>query len=235
MKTLTATILENNSFVFEEKINGFHKDMSSFFFIEEIRSEELKIIKDKSTLDNCDWYKKYLESFSNTCKSTTYSALEKNSSLIILVQANDITEIQQLQSQILLIEEDRFFVKKYIIVYTSGSLAKIRENKTNAQLQSELNNQTAFLNILNNGFTSDNEDYILVLQLFIKLPFLVLNFSEDQFTTLLEKLKINLDDDYSTVQYLVNNGNEINQLDFLDPKESMEESINKLIKELNYD
>ncbi|MFP3595755.1 ABC-three component system middle component 1 [Chryseobacterium sp. SIMBA_029] len=226
MKTLIENILNNNGFVFKDEINGFHQENKSYFFIKEINSDILETVKSRESLNESEWYRAFLTQFNELCSKENFSAVEKNSSLIILVAAGDITVIEQLQSQILLIEEDQFYVKKYVIVYTENALEKNSGFVTNEQLQRAVNNKTIFQNILIKGFTQENEDYIVLLQIFIKLPFLALKFNEEEFITLGEKLKIKLEDHYTTYQELLSSYEQIENLDFL--SEESESEINNL-------
>ncbi|WP_449387140.1 ABC-three component system middle component 1 [Chryseobacterium lineare] len=233
MKTLIENILTNNDFVFNEDINGFHQENKSYFFIKEINSDTLETIKSRESLNESEWYRAFLAQFNELCSTENFSAVEKNSSLIILVNAVDIKVIEQLQSQILLIEEDQFYVKKYVIVYTENALEKNSDFVTNEQLQKAVNKKTIFQDILTKGFTQENEDYILLLQIFIKLPFLALKFNEEEFITLDEKLKIKLEDHYNTYQELLSSYEQIENLDFL--SEESESEINNLFTLLTND
>ena len=233
METLIKTILTNNSFVFNEEIHGFEKEKKSYFFTETITAEQLQEIKNKTFLNESEWYHEFLSQFNEACNKENYSALEKNSSLIILVNSSNITEIERLQSQILLIEEDQFYVKKYVIVYTSNALEKISDSISNEQLLTAVNNKTAFQSILSNGLTQEQEDYLLLLQVFIKLPFLSLKFNEEEFVTLSEKLNTVLVNDYSIFQKLLSSYEPIKNLDFLSTESESE--INNLLTLLTND
>lgn len=233
MKTLVQTILTNNYFVFEEQINGFQRENNSYFFFRTIGSDQLEEVKNRSTLNESTWYCEFLSHFNEVCSGSNYPALEKNSSLIVLVNSTSITEIERLQSQILLIEEDQFYVKKYVIVYTPNALEKISEFTSNEQLQIAVNNKAIFNHILSSGFTQECEDYILLLQLFIKLPFLTLKFSEDEFVTLPEKLNTDLGNDYSIFQQLLSSYIQFQDIDFLSLES--ESNINNLLKVLTND
>lgn len=213
MEKLIKNILISNDFSLNEAIGCFQKKDRSYFFIKSIESDHLEKIKNKSNLNESDWYRDFLTHFNEVCGDLNYPALEKNSSLIILVNSNDITAIESFQSQILLLEEDQFYVKKYVIVYTATALDKIIELTTNEQLQIEVNNKQKFKYIFENGFNIEQEDYILLLQLFIKLPFLTLEFNEHEFITLTEKLNVTLGTDYSLLNQL--DPDQIGDLDFL--------------------
>ncbi|MFN6074099.1 MAG: ABC-three component system middle component 1 [Fluviicola sp.] len=214
MESLINTIFYNNHFVFDESINGFNHDDKSYFFIRKIGADELEEIKNKNCLEDQTWHIEFLSNFNEKAKDPNFNSLEKNSSLLILVESSSINDIERLQSQILLIEEDQYYVKKYVIIYTPDALTKISNFATNSQLQSALNNRTSFQSISSNGYNKENEDYILLLQLFIKLPFLTLKFSEDEFVSLPEKLETNLGEDLLIFQQLLDSNEQLQNIDF---------------------
>ncbi|GAA4146989.1 hypothetical protein GCM10022216_32520 [Sphingobacterium kyonggiense] len=233
MEAIIKTILTNSNFIFNEEINGFQEENKSYFFVKTIGSDQLEKVKNKTLLNVSEWYREFLTHFNQSCSKENYPALEKNSSLIILVNSANITVIERLQTQILLIEEDQFYVKKYVIIYTPEALGKISNYTSNEQLQGAVNNKIAFQTILSNGFSQEQEDYLLLLQIFIKLPFLTLKFNEDEFITLEEKLKKKLDDDYSIFQELLKSDEQIRNLDFSSIESESE--INNLITLLTND
>lgn len=215
METLIRSILSNNEYTFDENIIGFHLEDKSYFFIKSIGADELEIINNKDSLKNQTWYSEFLSKFNEKSEEPHYKNLEKNGSLLILVNSSSISDIERLQSQILLIEEDQYYIKKYVIVYTSEALVKIANIASNEQLQMAINNRTSFQSLLTNGYSQENEDYILLMQLFIKLPFLTLKFSEDEFVSLPEKLKTALVNDYSIFQQLLILNEQLQNIDFL--------------------
>ncbi|WP_254527497.1 MULTISPECIES: ABC-three component system middle component 1 [unclassified Sphingobacterium] len=233
MEAIIKTILYNNNFIFNEEINGFQEESKSYYFVKKIDSDQLEQVRNKTILNESEWYREFLTHFNQSCSKENYPALEKNSSLIVLVNSANIAEIERLQTQILLIEEDQFYVKKYVIVYTSDALEKISNYTSNEELQGAVNNKIAFQNILSNGLSKEQEDYLLLLQIFIKLPFLTLKFNEDEFITLEEKLKKKLGDDYSIFQELLKSDEQIQNLDFSSIENESE--INNLLTLLTND
>jgi hypothetical protein len=233
METLINKILSNNHYILDEVINGYSHENKSYFFIRTIGGDELEEIKSKALLDEQTWYGAFVSEFKENTDKPNYFSLEKNSSLIVLVEASSINDIERLQSQILLIEEDQFFVKKYVIIYTRTALSKISNFTTNLQFLNAVNNRGAFQSILANGFNTDQEDFILLLQLFIKLPFLTLQFNEDDFISLHEKLINVLENDYSIFRQLIADQEQLLDIDFLSI--DSENEIDNLLTLLTYD
>ena len=184
-------------------------------------------------MENQTWYNEFLSNFNETAKDPNFNTLEKNSSLLILVESSSINDIERLQSQILLIEEDQYYVKKYVIIYTPTALSKISRLSSNEELLAALNSRISFQSILPNGFNPENEEYVLLLQLFIKLPFLTLKFPEDEYLSLQEKLGTTLESDFSIFQELINSYDQINKIDFVSVES--ETAINNLLTLLTND
>lgn len=103
----------------------------------------------------------------------------KNTSLIICIKVSTIKDdIEDIKNTIFKIEEDEYWFKKYVIIYTDKSLINLQENEHGTL---DFLNTQLFLQDLFDGFKKDiffNEMYFLVIQLFIKLPFLRVLFSE---------------------------------------------------------
>ena len=225
MEKLIKTILVNNGYetlILNDEINGFHLGDKSYFFLQTIGADELKEIKNKSSLQDCTWYRVFLSKFKDICQSNNYPPLEKNSAMLILVDSSSVSEMERLQSQILLIEEDQYFIKKYVIVYTPNSLSKISELSSNEQLQEAINNSTSFQSLLENGINDNIADYILLLQLFIKLPFLKLKFEEENFVSLPEKIQNVLGNNMSIYEQIQNSIEEFKGINFLTPESDTE-------------
>jgi hypothetical protein len=233
MESLINTIFNNNNFVFNESINGYNDESKSYFFIRKIGADELEEIKNKNCLSDQTWYIEFLSIFNENAKDPNFNSLEKNSSLLILVESSSINDIERLQSQILLIEEDQYYVKKYVILYTPRAFTYISGFSSNEELLAAVNNGTSFQSILSNGFNSENEHYVLLLQLFIKLPFLSLKFPEDEYVSLQEKLGTTLGSDFSIFQELINSHDQLNNIDFLTVESETE--INNLLTLLSND
>lgn len=222
MEKLINTILVNNGFSYNETINSFQFEDKAYFFTQTISSDKLEEIKNRSSLDKCEWYKSFLSDFNELCRKNEYPSLEKNSSLLILVESNSIEDLERLQSQILLLEEDQFFVKKYIIIYTATGLSKISELSSNEELQSRINNSQSFEKLMKDGLSQDLEEYLILLQLFIKLPFLKLKSEEDSFVDLQEKLKDALSTDLKVYEEVLASTGNLLKLDFLDMESDTE-------------
>lgn len=198
MKKLIESVLAEKQIT--KKVNnelfGFYEnDGAEFYFFLEIPLEQLVAIKTYTDFENNASYKLFKTEYDKILKEETYTAIEKNSSLTILVKGQEANDIEKYQQQILLLEEDEYFFKKYVIVYLEEAVASIKSLQTEGgieALQNLICNVSKFDQYSNYGFIQNISDYLLALQLFVKLPFLSLEFNEEDFHTLQEKLDQNL-------------------------------------------
>lgn len=98
--------------------------------------------------------------------------VEKNTSLIICVKVKNIKdEIGKIRNNILSIEEDDYWFKKYIIVYSDSSIPVITDIiDIKDYFNKLLLDNEVFTDYKNDIYL--NEGYFLTIQLFLKLPFL---------------------------------------------------------------
>jgi hypothetical protein len=233
MEQLIKNILTNNDFSYNEQIRGYELSDKSYFFIETIGIDQLEEIKSKNSLRDCTWYQVFISLFNETCGIPEYSSIEKNSALLILVECGSMENLNQFQAQILLLEEDQFFVKKYVFIYTTNALSKIPQTITNENLQVLVRNSPSFEIFRKNGIIDQIDDYIVVLQLFIKLPFLKLKFEDNDFVGLEEKLRISLTTDLTIYQNLIESFDDLKTVDFI--AEESDTDIDNLIASLGND
>lgn len=215
MKQLLNSIFEKHSIdKLPDGIDCFSYENKSFFFNININESELLSIKNtQSFYENKD-YENILESYKSLVNTSGISEIEKNSSLIITVKCEDLEALSKLQQQILLIEENEYFFKKYVILYTEESISELLKNPTIEFLQEKLNDSEKFNKFSDFGYSSDLMEYIVVVQLFIKLPFLKILFSQNEYLDLNNKLENSLEKDSIKFDRLIKYHNEINEIDF---------------------
>ena len=233
MEQLIKTILSNNGFSYNDQIEGYELPEKSYFFIQTIGIDQLEEIKSKNSLKDCTWYQNFLSSFNQTCNKAEYSAVEKNSSLLILVEGTSIQNLLLFQSQILLIEEDQFFVKKYVFIYTKTAVSKISPSITNNNLQDLVKDSNSFKIFRDHGAIDDINNYVVILQLFIKLPFLKLKFENNDFIGLEEKLRTSLTKDFTLYNQLTESHESLKIIDFL--SDESDAAIDTLTMLLSHD
>jgi hypothetical protein len=136
-------------------------------------------------------------------KSSDYynSAFNKNTTLIILQKASIIIE-EKTKRQIFEIEENPYIFKKYVIRYTIDQFKSLFKILPDVSINSmnQLINQLDF-EVFKENPTS--EDYIpLLINLFIKIPFLKVPFQEKELDNLTDVInqKINRSTTYQNIE-----------------------------------
>lgn len=199
----------------------------TFYFWINIEESRLRQFKNKDDYREDPNYKTVLEAYSKEVNAGEQHALEKNASLIVLVKCADISALTSLQQQILLMEEDEYFFKKYVILYTFDSISQLTSEIIVSYLRSKVNDPDKFNSFSTAGYTSELAEYLVVLQLFIKLPFLKLEHGDEKFTSLDQKIKLSLNDTQSFYDSLIEQSSDLLQIDFTDP--SHDDRINALV------
>jgi hypothetical protein len=112
--------------------------------------------------------------------------LEKNLSMLILLEVESLEQSQKINSFIYDIEEDPFDFKKYVLVYTQEQVSKLKSliGTMNGQVVSYinqfLNDSMKFSQFKRQEKSDDTLVYDLITKLFIKLPFLnIPNYQQD--------------------------------------------------------
>lgn len=226
---LESEYVENNN-----NISYFHRNNAAYFFTIRFSQENLQNIKSKDLLQENEAYNSLLTEFNKIVKEGSDIAIEKNSSLIILVECEDINALSNLQQQILLIEEDEYFFKKYVLLYTRESITNLHvSTPIIPHLITKLHNNSQFDLFAQQGANNEISEYIIVLQLFIKLPFLKLDFENQDFKTLDQKIIESLGGDSELFISLIDKLEVIERLDFT--QSDAEEGITNLISSLPND
>lgn len=117
---------------------------------------------------------------------------KKNTSLIILVEVNDINEFYtRNKNQILSVEEDEYFFRKYVIIYSLDSIQSIQKESKVIQKIHEILLKEGKMDSFQRNLYKE-EEYFLSIQLIVKLPFIKLSLNTKKFQSIEEKIKISL-------------------------------------------
>jgi len=234
MEQILKKILSENGY--EPRTQGieYHsKGDSSFFFLTSLPELTFKLIKNHDSFDTNEQFKAIMDGFKNIINSGDQIAIEKNSSLIVLVKCASITSLSDLQQQILFLEEDEFFLKKYVILYTDASISALTDDPIVNSLVLKINSIENFGYFATNGYSEEIAEYLVIMQLFIKLPFLKLTLDLTGYSTLSQKLESVLGGLSGLHQTLLERADEFALLDFTNSDD--EEKINELIELLPND
>lgn len=219
-----------------EKMQGisfYSKEDQSFFFIINIPEVNFVLLKNKELMKENQQYKAVLDGFKTIINSGEQITIEKNSSLLVLVKCANINAIENLQQQILLFEEDEYFFKKYVISYTDNAITGLTSNPLLPELRTKVNNIAKFNQFATQGYRSEIAEFLVILQLFIKLPFLHLDHGTERFTSLRQKLLTVLGPQQSLYTSLLQNAEGLTEVDFTKPEE--EDRISQLLSILPHD
>lgn len=195
MKCLVKRILVEKDFIIDERIL---EDESSLLAS---RTENNKfdfltvmfISKDEINRENIKKeIEKYLLKIIDTQQS--YVGLEKNLSLLVLLEVDSLEVSKEITSLIYDIEEDPYDFKKYVLVYTNEQVSLLESYKGTSEvdiipfINNILNNSTVFSKFKNNEDSDDVLIYDLVSKLFIKFPFLNIENNQQSITNLFEEI-----------------------------------------------
>ncbi|TCK82909.1 ABC-three component system middle component 1 [Albibacterium bauzanense] len=234
MEIIIKKLLNESSYIEKTGAIPFYsKEDKSFFFIINIAETDFITLNSKELIKENSQYKAAMDGFKTIVNSGDQITIEKNSSLIVLVNCSNIDAIGDLQQQILLIEEDQYFFKKYVILYTEASISGLTATPLIPELRTKVKDNTTFNVFARKGYQSDIAEYLVIMQLFIKLPFLNLVYNKERFTSLSQKLTSILSAEASLYASLVSHSEELAQVDFSKPED--EAKINELLSILSHD
>lgn len=112
--------------------------------------------------------------FNFICNRDNSNELKKNTSMIVFIKAKDTKEMNEIQSEILELEEDIYFFKKYVLLYLEEEIealkAEVESKKISEFMKATINNEKLFEEFKVEETLSF---YSLILKLYIKMPHLV--------------------------------------------------------------
>ncbi|MGB3945916.1 MAG: ABC-three component system middle component 1 [Candidatus Saccharimonadales bacterium] len=126
--------------------------------------------------DDCVTTTEVMDAYDEICK--IYPDALRSTSLVICHKVSDVNERDAVKNTILKIEENSFGLRKFIVSYTDTSirdLLNIEESELVSQLHAKV--ESGFSAFIDSKATNSIEEYDIVLQLFIKLPFMKMQSS----------------------------------------------------------
>jgi len=195
MKSLVKKILTEKDFIIEENIlEDEHSFLASrtennkfdFLTVMPIRKDEInrEALREK--------IERYLLKIIET--KQTLVGLEKNLSLLVLLEVDSLDISKEISSLIYDIEEDPYDFKKYVLVYTNEQVSLLESYKGTSEgdiipyINNILNNSHFFAKFKSNEESEDVLIYDLVSKLFIKIPFLSIDNNQQIITNLLDEI-----------------------------------------------
>ena len=169
MKNIIVNLLKHNHFdCVDTDFNLYTNQLKSeYFIVSQYSQEELHNFFDD------DKTSQVIKEFERVSLVVEHENIKKNTSMFILVEVDDLKEIfedEKVQRSILLIEEDYYYFRKFIILYTRNGLLDLRDKETNETLYTYLDSNI-------DAFEDDmffSESYFMAMEIGVKLPFFIL-------------------------------------------------------------
>lgn len=182
MRDIIIKFLQNNHFNQLDTEFDFYTNSqnSEYFVVSQYSPDELNNFFDD------DKTSQVIKEFERLSLKSEHENIKKNTSLFILVEVDNLKEAfedEKLQRSILLIEEDYYYFRKFILLYTQNGLSDLRDKETNEMLYTYLN-----ANIDN--FETDmffSESYFIAMEIGVKLPFFTLPKRNDIYKSIENK------------------------------------------------
>ena len=144
-----------------------NQSKSEYFILSQYSDEELHNFFDD------DKTSKVIKEFERLSLNSEYENIKQNTSLFILVEVDNLKEAfedEKFQRSILLIEEDYYYFRKFILLYTRNGVSDLRDKTTNETLYKYLESNI-------DAFEEDmyfSESYFMAMEIGVKLPFFTL-------------------------------------------------------------
>lgn len=169
MKNIIVNLLKNNHFdCIDTNFNLYTNQLKSeYFIVSQYSQEELH-----DFFEN-DKTSQIIDKFERQSKISEHENIKKNTSLFILVEVDNLKEAfedDKIQKSILLIEEDYYYFRKLVLLYTSNGVSDLQDKSTNDALYSYL--ESSINTFEDNMFFSDS--YFMAMEVGVKLPFFTL-------------------------------------------------------------
>lgn len=169
MRDIIIKFLQNNHFnQLDTKLDFYtNSQYSEYFIVSEYSPNELHNFFDDNKTS------KVIKEFEKLSVKSEHENIKKNTSLFILVKVDNLKEAfedEKIQRSILLIEEDYYYFRKFIILYTQDGLSDLRDKETNEMLYTYLESNI-------DTFEEDmffSESYFIAMEIGVKLPFFTL-------------------------------------------------------------
>lgn len=189
MRDTIIKFLQNNHFNQLDTEFDFYTNSqnSEYFIVSQYTSNELHNFFDD------DKTSQVIKEFERLSLKSEHENIKKNTSLFILVEVDNLKEAfedEKLQRSILLIEEDYYYFRKFVLLYTQNGLSDLRDKATNEALYNYLE-----FNI--DAFEEDmffSESYFMAMEIGVKLPFFTLPKRNDIYQSIENQYQDNKDE-----------------------------------------
>lgn len=160
---------------------------SEYFIVSQYSQEELYNFFDDGKTSQV------IKEFERLSVKSEHENIKKNTSLFILVEVDELKgafEDEKIQKSILLIEEDYYYFRKFVLLYTQDGLSDLRDKAANEALYNYLESHI-------DDFEEDmffNESYFMAMEIGVKLPFFTLPKRNDIYQSIENQYHDNKDE-----------------------------------------
>ncbi|TDM32021.1 hypothetical protein CMW49_09135 [Leuconostoc citreum] len=177
MNNLISQLFQDNNFnLVNEDLSLYTNKKNTEYYITKFYTDhELKNFFD------CDKTGQTIEQFNKLSNSSDFHNIRKNTSLILLVEVENLSAcFDNLRNNVILVEEDGYYFRKLVVLYSKNSVLNLTYPLNNKTLNEHLDKDFEIFE--QNMFFS--EQYLVEMQLAIKLPFFILENSSNVYQTI---------------------------------------------------
>ena len=181
MNNFLQQILEQHNFhKCDEHLELWGGEGNEFFLIQEYSREDFKSSSEGGTdFFTCEQTNQLISCF----KEIYDGKIKKNTSLFVTIKVDELKQsYENLRNMIMKVEEDEYYFRQYVILYTEEGLSRLNSNIED--LLNYIQSTSPEDEYLFDKFESDmffDTSYFIAMQLIIKLPFVSLHHSDNHF------------------------------------------------------
>ena len=187
MDKFLTSVIESNGYnrIMNDNLTIFG-NTHEFFILENFEKDEMD-----------DFFKsEKLDSVIAKFQEFECEKMKKNTSIFVLIKVDKIEEIYyQYLNKIISIEEDEYYFRKYVVLYTEMGVSELEPNVQDIlnYIQFEDSDGFRYFDKFENDMFFDDA-YFIAMELMIKLPFINFPSSNDRFFTIEDKIKLQIED-----------------------------------------
>mgnify|MGYP000895981383 FL=1 len=193
MDSFLQQILEQHNFhKCDEHLELWGGEGNEFFLIQEYSREDFKSSSEGgSDFFTCEQTNKLISCF----EKLNDNKIKKNTSLFVTIKVDELKRsYESLRNMIMRVEEDEYYFRKYVILYTEEGLSRLNSNIEDLlnYIQSTSPEGEYLFDKFESGMFFDTS-YFIAIQLIIKLPFASLHHSDNHFEIVENKIQARIE------------------------------------------
>ena len=193
MDSFLQQILEQHNFhKCDEHLELWGGEGNEFFLIQEYNREDFKSSSEGGEdFFTCEQTNKLISCF----EKLNDNKIKKNTSLFVTIKVDELKRsYESLRNMIMKVEEDEYYFRKYVILYTEEGLSRLNSNIEDLlnYIQSTSPEGEYLFDKFESGMFFDTS-YFIAIQLIIKLPFASLHHSDNHFEIVENKIQARIE------------------------------------------